>query len=276
MKKVTISLVLAVLTLTANAKKEKADTLTIGQVAYRITYKTKSVNDTTKIPYRYRDDDMRLDIGQNGVSRFYSQSMVIRQEMLKNMYKSGGGFDLTKVPKGGSIGWELYKNYPAEGKTLQLDKVGSDKYQTEEPMEVPEWEMVPDSTQEILGYQCQMAKTRFKGRQWNAWFTEDIPLDEGPWKLHGLPGLVLKAYDARQQYIFEGAGLEQLHGEEVVTLVNEKREKISQKDLRKLRDRYDPSAALAASGVKVISVKNSDGSEGKLPNKMISNSIELE
>ena len=58
--------------------------------------------------------------------------------------------------------------------------------------------------------------------------------------------------------------------------MNEKREKISQKDLRKLRDRYDPSAALAASGVKVISVKNADGSEGKLPNKMISNSIELE
>ena len=101
-------------------------------------------------------------------------------------------------------------------------------------------------------------------------------MDEGPWKLRGLPGLVLKAYDAKLQYIFDGAGLEQLHGEEAVTLVNEKREKISQKDLRKLRDRYDPSAALAASGVKVISVKNADGSEGKLPNKMISNSIELE
>ena len=276
MKKVTISLVLAVLTLTANAKKEKADTLTIGKVAYRITYKTKSVNDTTNIPYRYRDDDMRLDIGQNGVSRFYSQSMVVRQEMLKNMYKSGGGFDLTKVPKGGFIGWELYKNYPAEGKTLLLDKVGSDKYQTEELMEVPAWEMVPDSTQEILGYQCQMATTRFKGRQWSAWFTEDIPLDEGPWKLRGLPGLVLKAYDAKLQFIFEGVGLEQPHSEEAVTLVNEKREMISQQDLRKLRDRYDPNAALAASGIKVISIKNSDGSEGKLPNKIISNSIELE
>ena len=61
-----------------------------------------------------------------------------------------------------------------------------------------------------------------------------------------------------------------------MTLLKQKREKISQKNLRKLRDRYDLSAALAAQGIKIVSVKNADGSEGKLPNKIISNSIELE
>ena len=183
---------------------------------------------------------------------------------------------MTSIPKGGAIAWEFYKNYPAQGKTLLLDRVGLDEYQCEESAETPAWQMVPDSTKEILGYQCQMATTHFKGRQWIAWYTEDIPLNEGPWKLCGLPGLVLSAYDAPRQYIFEGAGLEQVSTEQPVVIVNEKREKISQKDLRKVLNRYDPMAALGSRGIKIISVKEADGSEGKLPTKMPSNSIELE
>ena len=289
MKKTIITLLVSAFTLTASAqsmvvdkskakstKKEQTDTLQLDKVAYRITYKTRSVKDTTQVPYKYLDDEMRLDIGQNGVSHFYSQTLRIRTEMVQQMYKAGAGFDMTKLPKGGALSWEFYKNYPEAGRTLLLDKVGADDYQCEEKTETPDWQMVPDSTREVLGYQCQLATARFKGRQWSAWYTEDIPLDEGPWKLRGLPGLVLSAYDAQRQYIFEGAGLEQVSTDEQVTLIKQKREKISQKDLRKLRDRYDPMAALAAKGIKIVSVKNADGSAGKLPNKIVSNAIELE
>ena len=289
MKTIVTTLLLASLTLTASAqgmvidktqakytKKAKADTLTIDQVAYRITYKSKMVNDTTKTPYKYRDDEMRLEIGKNDVSRFYSYTTFIRNQMMVGMIKKGGGIDLTSIPKGGAIAWEFYKNYPSHGKTLLLDKVGLDEYQCEESVETPDWQMVPDSTKEILGYQCQMATARFKGRQWIAWYTEDIPLDEGPWKLCGLPGLVLSAYDAPRQYIFEGAGLEQVSADQPVVIVNNKREKISQKDLRKVRNRYDPMAALGSRGIKIVAVNEADGSVGKLPTKLVSNSIELE
>lgn len=289
MKKTIITLLVAAFTLTASAqgmvvdksktkstKKEQTDTLQLDKVAYRITYKTRSVKDTTQVPYKYLDDEMRLDIGQNGVSHFYSQTLRIRTEMVQQMYKAGAGFDMTKLPKGGALSWEFYKNYPEAGRTLLFDKVGADDYQCEEKIETPDWQMVPDSTREVLGYQCQLATARFKGRQWSAWYTEDIPLDEGPWKLRGLPGLVLSAYDAQRQYIFEGAGLEQVSTDEQVTLIKQKREKISQKDLRKLRDRYDPMAALAAKGIKIVSAQNTDGSDFKFPRKLISNSIELE
>ena len=289
MKKVVTTLMLVSFTLMANAqgmiinktqarntKKAKSDTLTIDQVAYRITYNSKSVTDTTKTPYRYKDDEMRLEIGKNGVSRFYSYTRFLRKQMTAEMIKKGGGIDLTSIPKGGAISWELYKNYPVQGKTLFLDVIAPDSYQCEETVETPDWQLVPDSTKEILGYQCQMATTRFKGRQWTVWYTEDIPLDEGPWKLRGLPGLVLSAYDAKRQYVFEGAGLEQVSTDQPVVIVKDKREKISQKDFRKVLNRYDPIAALNSRGIKIISVKEADGSEGKLPTKMPSNSIELE
>ncbi len=289
MKKVVTTLMLVSFTLMANAqgmiidktqarntKKAKSDTLTIDQVAYRITYNSKSVTDTTKTPYRYKDDEMRLEIGKNGVSRFYSYTRFLCKQMTAEMIKKGGGIDLTSIPKGGAISWELYKNYPVQGKTLYLDVISLDSYQCEETVETPDWQLVPDSTKEILGYQCQMATTRFKGRQWTVWYTEDIPLDEGPWKLRGLPGLVLSAYDAKRQYVFEGAGLEQVSTDQPVVIVEEKREKISQKNFRKVLSRYDPMAALSSRGIKIISVKEADGSEGKLPTKLPSNSIELE
>lgn len=55
------------------------------------------------------------------------------------------------------------------------------------------WNVVLDSVKEVAGYECHMATAKFRGREWHAWFTFDIPLSVGPWKLAGLPGLILKA-----------------------------------------------------------------------------------
>lgn len=45
----------------------------------------------------------------------------------------------------------------------------------------------------ILGYQCNLATAKFRGRKYKVWYTTEIPLAIGPWKLGGLPGLILKA-----------------------------------------------------------------------------------
>lgn len=55
-------------------------------------------------------------------------------------------------------------------------------------------------TKQIAGYSCTKAETNFRGRKWIVWFATDIPLPFGPWKLHGLPGLILEAFDADKRY----------------------------------------------------------------------------
>lgn len=52
-----------------------------------------------------------------------------------------------------------------------------------------------------------MAKTNFRGRIWTAFFTPEIPIKEGPWKLCGLPGIILKASDSKNHYSYEATEL---------------------------------------------------------------------
>jgi len=94
----------------------------------------------------------------------------------------------------------IFKNYP-EGKLTETAYFDAENWKYAEDMEIPQWEL-GDSTRTILGYECIEATTCFRGRIWTAWFAPDVPLQDGPWKLCGLPGLILEAYDIHRDYQF--------------------------------------------------------------------------
>lgn len=52
-----------------------------------------------------------------------------------------------------------------------------------------------DEMKTLGRFECQKATTAFRGRNYTVWYTYEIPVPLGPWKLHGLPGLILEAYD---------------------------------------------------------------------------------
>ena len=79
-----------------------------------------------------------------------------------------------------------------------------------EPMPKQSWTL-HNETQTIIGYKCQRATCRFRGRDFEAWFAPAIPVKRGPWKFSGLPGLILKVYDKEKLYSFEAVGLESRH-----------------------------------------------------------------
>ena len=76
-----------------------------------------------------------------------------------------------------------------------------------------EWQLT-EETCEIHGYTCTKACARFEGRNWEVWFTLEVPISEGPWLLRGLPGLILRAEDSEGDFCFEMEGIAK-HSEEI-------------------------------------------------------------
>ena len=163
------------------------------------------IDTTTSLSEDYNCDQMLLQIGPDGLSKFSSyknltvDSIIMRssQEQIVNAATEG------KLSTGEFM--TLYKNYPI-GKLTHMEKICQDWFRYDEDMPQFEWELT-DSTTNVLGYECQSAKCKFRGREWTVFYTEDIPLSEGPWKLSGLPGLIMRASDDKGHYTFECIGI---------------------------------------------------------------------
>ena len=78
--------------------------------------------------------------------------------------------------------------------------VGDDYLYEEELPSIP-W-IIRDSVKTICGCPCRQAEGDFRGRRYTVFFAEDIPVSYGPWKLQGLPGLILEAYDSEGRIRF--------------------------------------------------------------------------
>jgi GLPGLI family protein len=101
----------------------------------------------------------------------------------------------------------LYVGYP-EGEVSVFDKVTPNRYFYTEPLPDFVWELA-DDTLTVSGYLCQKAVGKYAGRTWTVWYSEDVPTSFGPWKLRGLPGMILKAEDADGIFSFVCVGLMQ-------------------------------------------------------------------
>src|SRR5690606_30147036 len=72
-----------------------------------------------------------------------------------------------------------------------------------------DWKLSKD-TASFSGIKCKKATARFKGRNWIAWYAPELPFQSGPWKLNGLPGLIIEAYDDKNEVKFQFAGIENI------------------------------------------------------------------
>lgn len=81
-------------------------------------------------------------------------------------------------------------------------------YEYNEPLPDFSWRYEAGE-KEVIGYRCMQATCNFRGRDWTIWYTPDIPCPSGFWKFHGLPGMVLAAYDSTCEYAFTAIGIEQ-------------------------------------------------------------------
>ncbi|MFC6269315.1 GLPGLI family protein [Frigoriflavimonas asaccharolytica] len=139
---------------------------------------------------------------------------------------------------------------------------------------VHNWKLL-DISKNILGHYCKAATVNFAGRLWTAWYTLDIPIPEGPYKFHGLPGFILNVESADNEYKFEAISI----SKELYPLTDSKNViKVKNENfLRNLKKKYikDPSGksrledlSYGFSGSSIVNgVKYSSEDSYKLLNK---------
>ncbi|RYF22834.1 MAG: GLPGLI family protein [Flavobacteriales bacterium] len=199
----------------------------------------------------YRTDTMLLDMGTE-VSRFYDPARLTRDSAINklfnpanqgnikamNVFKGENAKQVTDMP--GTVGsnstegesYQIIKD--RKGNVTVLDYVSnmSPKLRFEENLGKLNWQL-EEGTDTIATYICQKATLKFRGRNYIAWFAPDIPINDGPWKFSGLPGLILKIEDTDLLYSFTLIGM--IQPETPLPIVVEKSEylKITREDYNK-------------------------------------------
>lgn len=176
----------------------------------RIVYEYKFRPDSTKTD-SIKTEWMYLDITKKG-SKYYSktafESDSIVYESIKKQLASGtGNISVNRQRGGEGVKYEVEKTYP-EYKITLVSAIGNDYYKVLEDRKV-NWKIQPDKKQ-IGEFGAQKATVDFAGRSWVAWFTTDVPVQDGPYKFSGLPGLIVEISDETGSHKMELKGIKKI------------------------------------------------------------------
>lgn len=206
-RKKVLVLLLIILPFTFFAQKGDTSFLCI---QYKINHAN---NDPAYFPGA--DDLFNLEIGKN-TSKYYSALRAHGDSLQEADIKSG---ELTietaeimnkkKNYYRNKSSVVIYNSYPKNYCTVR-GMIVINAYQYKDTINI-KWKLTSD-TMHILGYNCNKASAVFRGRNYTAWFTPEIPIPLGPYKFFGLPGLVLKVNDSEGIYNWECVGLTKLNG----------------------------------------------------------------
>ncbi|PST82492.1 hypothetical protein C7T94_07385 [Pedobacter yulinensis] len=204
--KTKLLLLLTILSYSARAQQtDKA----IARVRYTFTH----IQDTTQRDKPYTEN-MLLITGKNA-SLYTSYDKMKRSKAMKlqiqeQIRNQAGGPTNIRIEnrETGPVSNIDYFSFASDGKLIVKERVVND-YLIEEELPKIDWKISKD-TASFSGLLCQKATASFKGRSWIAWFAPDLPLSSGPWKLNGLPGLIVEAHDSNKEVYFQFAGLEKV------------------------------------------------------------------
>ncbi|WP_316770218.1 GLPGLI family protein [Pedobacter frigiditerrae] len=258
----------------------QANDSAIAKVFYTLKHKRDDNNrDSVYI------ENMQLLFGKNS-SIFRSLDRVSQSEKVKKSLDeqaknwTGPGLPRTTMPSNlRKVSTEELFQFQQE-KKLIIKEYLIVEYLYEDTLETINWKLDP----EIKNFEkitCQKATSTFKGRDWVVWFAPDIPFETGPWKLHGLPGLIIEAYDSKKEVQFLFSGFESIKPSESNAIENsillpKRTIKVSLKDINKLKENMysNPGAFWEAQTIATKGIVDPEQLAG-FSTKKINNPIEL-
>lgn len=212
----------------------------------RFIYEYKFIQDSTN-RQDSKSELLVLDLNNSG-SKFYSYEKyradsVMYAELKKQVAVQANNILVNNTYKG-NIRYLVEKSYP-DFKIFIYNSIGGDDYKISDDRKM-NWKILP-ATETVGTFKTQKAETEMYGRKWTAWFTTEVPVQDGPYKFHGLPGLIVKIQDKTESHIFELKGVRKDVAQTDITHKRtEKPVEITQVQYKKLfwENRKDPAKSL--------------------------------
>lgn len=169
---------------------------------FRFVYELQDINNKE----RTYNDLLNLDITADGKSLFYSVYGHIGDVTVKQ----GENLDEVLAKKDAAKRGAAYKIFTNRAND-ELTFITSfpNKFYYKDKLPKMDWKIADGDTMTVNGYLCKKAVANYGGRQWTVWFAEELSMPCGPWKLNGLPGLIMAAHDADNFFKFTCVGIEQ-------------------------------------------------------------------
>lgn len=205
-------LLFAIISISELVKAQSGDTALL-----RVKYKIIHIYDTTK-PETPGEEVMQLYVGRNNTEfssyeyeTEYAKYHASRWENIgaDGVIHRGANYPDNYERKSKMIQYSLGH----EGNSFSVYNLVYQLY-FGYPFDLPKikWD-ITEETKTIQNLRCQKANAWVKGRFYEAWFAPELSFSSGPWKLNGLPGLILEASDAKQHVQFRFISLENVSKE---------------------------------------------------------------
>lgn len=162
-------------------------------------YQFYHIKDTTQLGRVYTEDFILAFNSEKSV--YKSQTKINQDAAMQAILASAENQGSNGINMGVILPTTNDDIYTDNGKLAIVKKTGNQNYLINESSAQTNW-TITQETKTLLGYTCQKATGICRGRNYTAWFATDIPASYGPWKLYGLPGLILEAYDDRHYIKF--------------------------------------------------------------------------
>lgn len=167
----------------------------------RFFYEHRFADDSTNVNVNSKEL-MVLDIDTEG-SRYYAFP-VLAEDSLKVLKQTRPG----RYPYQGIQNLDVIaKKYPSYEYNF-YSSLGSSNYLIVYKKDL-DWKLENES-KKLNGYIVKKATAKLYNRKWVAWYAPDLPIQDGPYVFHGLPGLIIKIEDELKSQIFELTGIKNL------------------------------------------------------------------
>ena len=254
-------------------------------LSYKIIYEFKHQRDSLNSNSVYIEKmvlyiDSKMSLFKSNELDNYEYEHEKQIEDAVKDFKSGNSTIINQTSQKRVIKTEILKNRNQLQLLIKEALIGMN-YLIKDSLSSIKW-IITSETKKIENLICQKATARFRGRNYVAWFCPAIPINDGPWKFFGLPGLILQVNDTKGQVVFNFVSLEKGDFSSKIKLP-QKVISITKPEWQKMYNAYldnplefTQSAIAANSGVRVnISYPNSNIPNSSQKKQKMNNPLEL-